>query len=180
MKSTRLVILITAIIVLAGCASSNSNSKETAQARQQLGAYEQSQPVPQFAKSQIRQTAIDIENAQAGTTVTTSFFFNQGVQDPISSCASIGFPVASTVQLTNPLAKVPNHDLVINQIEPTGVYTGNSTGTYVLCVNAAGKPYAQYWEGFVNTVTGPASWNTTTHQVELTGEPTGGFTKVGG
>lgn len=160
------------------CDHGGNNKKETNQVRSQLGVYLQAQPVPEFQSSQYRQNVIDIETAQADTTATTSFLFNQGVQDPITSCPSIGFPIPSTAQLTNPEGKLQDYSLVVGQMEATGVYTGDSTGTYVICVNAKGEAYASYWEGFVNTVTGPATWNTTTHQVELTGPVTGGFSET--
>lgn len=133
------------------------------------------QPVPGYNYSQIRQNLIDIENAQAAGVQTTTFFFNQGVQDPIQSCPSIGFPIASTTQLTNPEQIIhdgyPNGGAAVNipQMDPNGVYSGNSTGTYVLCVGGDGKTYANYWEGFVQTVTGPAKWNTSTHSIEMLG-----------
>jgi len=62
----------------------------------------------------------------------------------------------------------------VSQIDPNGVYQGNSTGTYVICLNAQGKPYAVYWEGFVQAVTGVARWNG--HGVDLVGEPSFNFT----
>lgn len=164
-------------LVLAACQPTTANQTDRAIADKQLAGYQKNQPVPVFDWSQYRQNVIEIETAQARTTQTTTFEFNQGVQDPVSSCPSIGFPIASTSQLTNPDAKVPNHDLTLPQIEANGVYTGVSTGTYSICIDAQGKAYASYWEGFVKTVTGPAKWNTTTHQVELVGPPSFEFSK---
>ena len=46
----------------------------------------------------------------------------------------------------------------------------------VICVDANGQAYANYWEGFVNTVSGPATWDEATHSVVLAGTPTGKFT----
>ena len=59
-------------------------------------------------------------------------------------------------------------------MEQTGIFTGDSTGTYVMCVNDAGDPYAFYWEGFVSTVSGAAQF--VDGQIELIGQPTGEFT----
>lgn len=176
-RTFRRLALAAALLAVAGCTHSGANGREQGAARDQLSIYLQAQPIPQFASSQLRQNLIELETAQATTTATTSFFFNQGVQDPISTCPSIGFPIPSTAQLTNPQGKYPGKDFTVNQAEATGVYTGDSSGTYVICIDSAGKAYASYWEGFVNTVTGPASWNVTTHQVELTGTVTGGFSK---
>jgi hypothetical protein len=179
-KSLVAVILVClAGLGLAGCDTSQNaaNNADRKTAARQLAGYQRNQPVPTFTWSQLRQNLIEIETAQAQTTQTTSFFFNQGVQDPVTSCPSIGFPIPSTYQLTNPESKVAQHDLTLPQIEANGVYTGDTTGTFVICVDAKGMPYANYWEGFVNTVTGPAKWNPESHQVELIGPPSFKFTK---
>jgi hypothetical protein len=72
---------------------------------------------------------------------------------------------------------VERRDVTLPQIEANGVYTDQSSGTFVICIDAQGRPYANYWEGFVKTVTGPAEWNAGTHQVELVGPPSFTFTK---
>ena len=172
-----------AVVVLLGATACTHNGASKAVALDQktsasiLAKFENNQPAPQFDFSQIRQTLIDIETAQAQTTQTTSFFYNQGVQDPIFVCPSIGFPIASTTQLTNPtqLARVTQQGYGISgsigQIDPNGVYSGDSTGTYVVCVNAQGLLYAKYWEGFVDATTGPAVWDEATHREVLVGPP---------
>ena len=143
-----------------------------------LSKFEKSQPAPLFDWSQIRQTLIDVESAQAQSIQTTSFFFNQGVQDPYYVCPSIGFPVASTTQLTNPSQVVNDNGnmTTIPQIDPNGIYSGNSTGTYVLCVDSQGRTYGQYAEGFVHTISGAANWNEADHRIVVTGAPTYKFT----
>ena len=148
-----------------------------------LSAYQKSQPIPRFNWSQLRQNLIEIESAQAKTTATTSFFFNQGIQDPINSCPSIGFPIPATYQLTNPQQVVTSgygdsrSGTAIPQVEANGVFTADTTGTYVICIDAKGKPYAFYFEGFVGTVTGPAKWNIESHSIEITGSPSFNFSK---
>jgi hypothetical protein len=72
-----------------------------------------------------------------------------------------------------------NGSVALPQVEQTGIYTGDSTGTYVVCVDAQGRAYGDYWEGFVRTVTGPAEWNSETGQVELVGPPSFDFTETG-
>ena len=163
-------------VTLGACNSSApvAVQKDQATSASILSQFETAQPTPQFKWSQYRQTLIEIETAEADGTQTTTFFFNQGVQNPVQSCPSIGFPIASTSELTNPVQddnNGPNGNagVAIGQIDPNGVYAGNSTGTYVLCVNADGSTYAAYWEGFTYTVSGPAVWDTTTNSVKLTG-----------
>jgi hypothetical protein len=152
-------------VVLGAC---NNNSTPSAiqqnqrQSEASLNQLNQSQPIPQFKWSQIRQTLIDIETAQADSTQTTTFFFNQGVAAPVMTCPSVGYPVPSTDELTNPQQVVndgyPNGGAAptIPQIDPNGIYQGDSTGTYVLCVNGSGQTYGVYWEGFVYALSGPA------------------------
>lgn len=164
------------------CSSSDTKSADTAnqkEASQQANASQNmvtDQPIPSFEYSQLRQNLIELEKAQAAGVQSTTFFYNQGVQDPIFVCPSVGFGVASTTQLSNPEQLVDGGGgnstwakITIPQMDPNGVYSGNSTGTYVLCVGGDGKVFAKYWEGFVDTVSGPAKWNSSTHQEEMTG-----------
>lgn len=156
----------------------SATAKDKALAARSLDDLQRAHPTPKFAKSQLRQNLVDLITAQAETTQTTSFFFNQGVTDPIMSCPSIGFPIASTAQLTNPVQTVTKGTdgiTTIGQVEPTGIYSGDSSGTYVICIDAKGKAYAAYWEGFVQAITGPAEWNRQSKQVELIGPPSFSF-----
>jgi hypothetical protein len=163
------------ILTGGACGDQNQNKaqqNDRKQTNNQLIQYQQAQPVPFFKWSQYRQTLIDIESAQTSTTHTTSFFFNQGVQDPIQMCESIGFPLPETAQLTSPWAKVQDHDLAVPQAEANGVYTGDTTATSVICISPEGKPYIIRWEGFVHTLTIRARWDTATHSVVPVGSPT--------
>ncbi len=168
------------LLVLAACTGSGNDSINADQAttNKQLDRYQANQPVPAFDWSQYRQTIIDVENAQVHGVATTTFFFNMGVRQPIKVCPSIGFPVASTAQLTNPdqvVARGYNGgtiDGVVGQQEPNGVYTGASTGTYVVCVAPSGVKYVTYWEGDVHTEGGPAHWDDAKGQIILDGTPT--------
>lgn len=172
-----------AIPVMAGAAG-NGDSGEAIQNDQITSAYalnqfQVSQPTPVFKYSQERETLTDIERMQASDTQTTSFGFQMGDPNPVWSCPSIGVPIASTTQLTNPAQSYNAHDnndngddVVVPEVDPTGVYTGDSTGTYVLCVAPNGTNYLQYWEGFVDAITGPAVWSTATGTITLTGPST--------
>jgi hypothetical protein len=139
------------------------------------------EPPPEFSYSAIRATAISIEAIQALNEQTTSFGFNMGEKNPVWSCPSLGEPVASDDEITNPdqAEQVTggsdsggNTAVTVGNMDPNGIYAGDSTGTYVLCVNASGTPYAEYWEGSVDTVSGPAVWNSKTGTIDVTGAPT--------
>lgn len=160
---------------MSACGEPSSTTNDQNATNTQLQKYQANQPIPQADWSQYRQTVIDVENAQIHGMATTTFMYNMGSNKPIASCPSIGFPVPTTAQLTNPdqaLYPGSSGSAVIAQAEANGVYTGASTGTYVVCVNNKGTKYIQYWEGDVNTVGGPAHWDNTSAQIVLDGEPT--------
>jgi len=178
-------------LMLLGVACSDTGTKATKEERevagQQLTQFLQAQPIPSFNWSQLRQNLIEIETAQANTTATTSFMFllaGVGESGPlVHSCPSIGFPIPATYQLTNPDQVTGNRDggyATIAQLESTGVYTGDTTGTYVMCVDDDGEAYAFYHEGYVATVTGPAHWDTTLGEVVLDGPPSADFSEAEG
>ena len=152
---------------------------ENQEQQQDTQALVNNQPIPHFNYSQIRQTLIDAETIASDGTQTTSFFFQMGDQDPVFSCPSLGMPVANTAQLSNP-EQVVNDGypqggaaVPIGQMDPDGVYAPSaSTGTYVICVNSSGAKYLEYWEGDVMTVAAGATWNSSTHQLQVTGAPT--------
>jgi hypothetical protein len=182
MKKIIISVAVALSLVVVGCSGTEDNAqeKDTKTVQNQATQYSESQPVPVFTNSQLRQNLIDIETAQANATATTSFFFNQGSVDPIHSCASVGFPIPGTFQLTNPegvirIGGVDSARFELPQMEATGVYTGDTTSTTAICIDEQGKGYAFYWEGFVSTVAGPATWNTETKQVEMTGPPSAEF-----
>lgn len=170
-KFAPIALFAVAVLALGACSDPNNSGIKNDErlSEQALADLQRAHPTPKFKRSQLRQNLVELIRAQAETTQTTTFFFNQGVTDPIMSCPSIGFPIPSTAQLTNPDQKVNRHDLTLPQVEPTGIYTGDSTGTYVICIDAQGKAFASYWEGFVQTVTGPAEWNATAKRVTLVG-----------
>ena len=175
-------VIIAAILALAVAACTHApNVQQQEQAAQQADtqSLENNQPIPHYNWSQYRQTLIDAENIAAQGTQTTSFFFNQGVRDPIFSCPSLGLPIPVTSQLSNPSQIAPvsgkygGGSQVIEQMDPFGAYTApDATGTYVICVNASCKPYLFPWEGYVGSVTAPATWDYTTHTLKVTGAPT--------
>jgi hypothetical protein len=165
-------------LTLAGCTTDSATNKDQKATDSQLSRYQANQPIPSSDFSQYRQTVIDVELAQIHGVATTSFFFNQGTPNPVKMCPSIGFAVPTTSQLTNPDQIAYNGAGsgsgygVIAQQEPTGVYTGSSSGTYVVCVAADGTKYISYWEGDVETEGGAAHWDRTQGLISLDGAPT--------
>lgn len=170
---------ILALVLIAGVSACDSPPKgvssDQTQTDDQLKRYQANQPIPKFDRSQFRQTAIDVESAQVHGVATTTFFFNMGVEHPVKVCPSLGFPMPSTAQLTNPeqaLWGANGAATTVGQQEPNGVYTGDSSGTYVVCVAPNGTKYISYWEGFVHTEGGPAHWDNASKMIVLDGAPT--------
>jgi hypothetical protein len=174
------------LLTSAGCfggQAGEARRADTNAAGAQLRQYQQAQPVPKFTSSQLRQNLIEIETAQAHTTATTSFMFllaGTGQTGPlVKSCPSIGFPIPATYQLTSPDQPAGNRGAVVAQLEANGVFTGDTTGTYVMCVGEDGKPFAFYHEGYVSTVSGPAHWDNAKGEIVMDGSSSAPFTKVG-
>lgn len=187
MKKTQTLKYVAGCVILAGlltagassCSAESSSSTNNDQAVSEaiLSDFQKAQPVPKFKYSQYRENLIDIVTAQAQPTATTTFFFNSGVADPVFSCPSIGFPIPGTSQLTNPEQIEDRYegDVAIPQVEPNGVFTGETTNTTTICRDANGRGYGVGWEGFTMPITGPAEWNTEKNVVELIGAPTAEF-----
>jgi len=175
---------IALVASLAACSSESeapdANAKDATSSAKILKKAQTAQPVPEFDWSQIRQTLIDAQTAQAESTQTTSFFFNLGVTDPVFTCPSIGFPVAGTSQLTNPQQLSEKYlgwsgtfnTGVIAQIDPNQIYSGDTDATFALCVGPGGKPYLHHAEETVHAVAGPAEWDYAKHRIVITGAPT--------
>lgn len=187
-KKTRITLgAVAALGIAAGataCSTGGGNSgahDERAAQRQIENRMEVNQPIPVHGYSQMRQNLIEIENAEADGVQSTTFFFNYGVKDPIMTCDSIGAPIPATAQLSNP-EKLDHHgdnggggNVTLPQMDPHGVYTGDTSGTWSLCLKPDGKPYAKYWEGPVDSEFAPAKWDG--NQVVLTGDPSMTFSK---
>jgi hypothetical protein len=165
-----------ATVGLTACTSGSKSAKNKDQksSAQILIKLDGSQPVPQFDWSQIRQTLIDAETAQAQTTQTTSFFFVLGVKDPVFVCPSIGYPVPETDQITNPEQQnsYNGNPYTLPQIDPNGIYGGNTAATFVICVGDNGSKYLEHAEEDVHTVSGPAVWDSVNHSIKITGPST--------
>lgn len=165
--------VILGVGLLAGC-HNTSTASDQKNISSQLKEFDKTQPLPHFDWSQYRETLIQVETAEAQGVATTTFFYNQGDAEPIKSCPSIGFPIPITSQLTNPtqVGHYSGNPYVLDQSEPNGTYTGDSSGTYVVCVLPNGDKTVDYWEGFVDTEGGPAHYDAGKHQIVDDGSPT--------
>lgn len=160
---TRLLSLIGVLgvcLLLAGCPADDGKDTKNAREREEdatgrsMNRMTQSQQIPEFDFSQERQTLIDILTMRAeGTHGTAMAFALDGTL--LWWCPTTGAPVPSTYQLTNP-AQITgrggrNHyeGQVIDQAEPTGVYSGESAATWSVCLDDNGSMFGQYEEANV-------------------------------
>lgn len=151
------------VLALAACSETNSdkgNAREREQAslNTSFDRVTQSQQIPTFDYSQERQTLIDVLTMRAEGTHGTAYATTlDGTL--IWWCPSVGAPVPSTYQLTNPDQIVGGdgertEEQVIPLGEPTGVYTGDSAATWTVCLDDNGTPFGKYEEANVGWTSG--------------------------
>jgi hypothetical protein len=174
--------LIATLATLTACSGSSGHSSGNAITDQQQGTqdtqYAYVQPLPYFPFSQIRQTVIEAEAADALGVSSTAFFFMPGITHPVLVCPAIGVPVPATDQLSNPQKVQWGYSgssgvagATVGQEEPDGVFTGDTSGTNVLCVNGAGTQYLGYDEAYTIAVTSTAYWDNASGTIKVTGAP---------
>lgn len=162
-----------AALALAACNGfNNANSAEAGGVNTQQAQYEKAQPVPYYDYSLQRQALIDIYNAQNRNTQTWDIVTSYAGSF-LFECEAVGWPIPVTTQLTNPWTvsnggNIPNTgagNVAIGQAEPNGTYSGNTQGTYILCIRPDGKvapvytennvqmfPYAVHWDAARNAI----------------------------
>jgi hypothetical protein len=157
--------LVAVVLIAAACTSeSQRQASENASQEQRVIAAVlkdllDSQPIPAIPWSQERQTLNDILALRALGSTSTTMFFLEGV-GMVFWCPSLGAPVPSTYEVTasqqwirvGPEGARDNGQ--VDQMEPTGVYTGESAATWTLCLDDAGKKFGVYWEAPVSSVSG--------------------------
>ena len=162
--ATAAALIAISTVLFGACFKQNKQAKEGGRNAQAEASAVQSgftrlvksQPIPVFDFSQERQTLIDVETIRATGATSTTAFYLEGV-GLIGWCPSIGAPVPSTYQLSNSVQYVDIPDdgerskYPIDQGEPTGVYVGESSGTWTICVDDNGRKFGKYWEGCVDS-----------------------------
>lgn len=175
----RIAAAVALVGALAACtpptsAANRAEQKATAEIASAMVA---NQPIPSASWSQQRETLRQIITMQVNTTPTFTYFFAPGRSDarPVFSCQSIGDPIPATFQLTNPESQAGNHEggyFTIPQMEPTGVFSGETDGTNVLCLKDDGQLFKIYWEGQVMSTTLPLIWDGSTLTADQNATPT--------
>lgn len=148
-----------ALFALSSCEDTKSSAEQASETEitetgSQMKVLTDAQPAIRVNYSQVRQTLLLAEYLAASSSASQAFEFIPGVPNPVFECESVGFPVPGTFNLTNPLIEDPNSrqesGIVVSQAEGMlGVYTGDTQGTYVVCLTPEGKPYVHWAEGIV-------------------------------
>jgi hypothetical protein len=156
-----LVLVATANSCDSGTTKKNSanNRTETEAIASSFRQIHESNPIKVFKTSQEYDTLQDVLTLRAegthGTAVVTTF---DGTL--LWWCPTLGAPIPSTYQISNPSAFVDppdkggQTDVLVAQGEPTGVYPGDSTATWVLCLDDHGTPFGQYDEANIRWTSG--------------------------
>ena len=183
-RATAALVVLAAVtaIAVAGCHGTSSQNAAVVNS-ENTGVettMDNNQPAPVFDHSDIRATGIEIEAIEALGENTTSFAVGNNGSTLIWSCPSLGEPFHADDEITNPSQVDPDTNpgkpdstaAVLPNMDPNGIYPGPNIGTYVLCVDSQGIPYAHYTEAYVDVVSGPATWNPKgPNHIVMTGAP---------
>lgn len=165
-KKVAAIVVGVGVLSFAGTCSSEQAKKGGETVKQEQTAVQtgfnrlsNSQPIPVFDWSQERQTVIDAQTIRATGAKGTTSGYLEGV-GLVWWCPSVGGPVPSTYQLSagTQWADIAGDHTAdpkqVEQGEPTGVYVGESTATWTVCLDDNGKKFLQYWEGYVLSTIG--------------------------
>jgi hypothetical protein len=153
-------------VVLAACSgdSTTANTHEQSVQSNQQTIYSQGEPVPIFPYSNYRQAMLQIETQLATGSPTTWTTWQSYSGVPEGVCKSWGWPLPVSTQLSNPVQSEYNTQgsdgiagVALGQQEPTGIYSGQGLGTWVLCIGADNQPHPAYVEAVVNTFPYPVA-----------------------
>jgi len=130
-------LFLTILILTAACDTSPQAASESGQVNNQQTIYSTNQPLHKYDYSPERDELQQIYDARMKVANTWTVVYSMG--KPIFVCPSKGYPIPYTTQLTNPSqvdynANSAGGNVAIPQSEPNGLYTGQSSATWVLCI----------------------------------------------
>jgi hypothetical protein len=153
-------LLLLGLAVSADSCSGTANTAEQNQVLSQQGIYNRHNPVPTYQYSSERAALIQILNQRTSGTLNTwtVWYSNSGV--PLGMCASKGYPIPYSTELTNPQQATYTSGgsgiTSVAQMDPQGTYPSQSTlATWILCLSADGSIHPQYVEPLVIAYTYP-------------------------
>jgi len=175
LKNKKLWLLAGLVLVIELLASCEQDGSEGAEDRQSdtintgvnrivesVEKVQKSSPLPVFDFSQEYQTLVDVLTIRAegtnGTAVATNLDGSLKWW-----CPTLGAPIPSTYQVTPSQQYVDidsdgtREKLPVDLPEPTGVIVGDSSATWILCLDNAGTKFAKYDEANIEWVSGEVS-----------------------
>lgn len=141
--------MILAVFVLAACEDAAEHAMEDF-VNKQMEIYNKIQPMRVYDWSAEIEIIDQIYDRRVETpALTWSVWVADGTGEPIDMCASRGYPIPYTTSRSNPLKGIGTNGATVGQIEPNGLYPGNTAATWVPCVEADGLVYPKYIESNV-------------------------------
>jgi hypothetical protein len=150
-----IVILMVLVLVfgLVGCSETTSN--QIAQEQQELGVKSivQNQPVPDLGGYSFERDIVIQTYVARNQTIATYTYFMTFEGRVVELCASVGYPIPYSTQLTSPESvQVTKTEMgrswdVLPQSEPNGLFPpSDAAATLVQCVNPDGTVSPMYFE----------------------------------
>lgn len=118
--------LVPLLLIATSCEDRQDRADRLAVNKQQEH-YRINQPVPYYEWSLELDAYKQIYDARVKDIVRTWTIWRSDYGMILGDCASIGFPIPYDVQMTNPLKKVREHSVAIEQPEPSGLYSSKNT-----------------------------------------------------
>lgn len=142
MKKYQKVLIVAPWLILAfllfsaDACTSPQTASESGQVNDQQTIYSNNQPLHKYDYSPERDELQQIYDARMKVVNTWTVIYSMG--KPIFVCPSKGYPIPYTTQLTNPQQEIDGTNSIasIPQAEPNGLYTGQSSATWVLCIRS--------------------------------------------
>jgi hypothetical protein len=156
------LVLFLFLVTAGGCDSTPVQTQsEQQQVNDQQGVYNTNQPLRKYDYSPEKDELQQIYDSRMKVVNTWTVFYPRNA--PVTMCPSRGFPIPYTTQLTNPMQIQSGSGSgssyamqAIPQAEPNGLYTGQTSATWVLCIRN-GKITPQYAEEQVHAYTYPVT-----------------------
>lgn len=172
MRKLSIFLLTILALLLVGCDDLQPSAHEVEHAQQEGGmqAMLRNQPVPTLSYSMERQILTELYRARNRYVATWTY--TRDIQGHIMEiCASAGFPIPYSTQLTNPWQR--DYNTAVGNPEPSGLYSPSSAeGTWISCVDSSGAIAPQYWEDRVFATTRRVR---SAYKLEFIGDDTSSF-----
>ena len=164
------LLLMSALLLGGMVACDSPRATERNIVDQQQTVYLRAQPIPMYDYSLERDRLTGLYNARMNAVQTYAVW--RGMTSQIEGdCPSSGYPIPYGMQLTSPEAREYNHEAVLPQAEPNGLFSNGVTtsATWVFCVTD-GEITPVYVEGTVTVYPYPVTVDYTTNKVTKAGD----------